>query len=348
MVVKLLDKYLQDQGYVACKTKCEQITEYCKEESNCTNILQVIDYKEDSQIDCATVEEQKNMALETANGDVHIMTLVFYDNLTNALSLMQDEYMCWFIDKKELILADNFNRVEDFYGLKAELSGWLSETKALLQSGDVTAISDRLMSRQEKEVYEKRKKKKPSPVSVILVVVNSIIYLACYVIGDAFIASGQMDYELVGSGEIYRFLTAMFLHGGIQHLAGNMILLYFMGEMIEHKTGSGKYAVIYLLSGIMGNVVSYMYEMLSGARYVSVGASGGVYGIIGAVAYLVLRKTKGLNVDPKRLLVMLGLCVYSSFATPHVDFAAHIGGLIAGFVITALLCPRGGKAESES
>ena len=120
------------------------------------------------------------------------------------------------------------------------------------------------------------------------------------------------------------------------------------GEMVENKTGSVKYGIIYLVSGIMGNVVSYMYEIISGVRYVSVGASGAVYGIIGALIYLVLRKTDGLNIQIKRLILMVAYCVYSSFATAHVDFAAHLGGLLFGFVITALLCPKGGNAKSES
>lgn len=333
---------------MACKTKYPQITEYYKEENSCVNVLQVIDYKEGCEIDNNSFIEQNKLVAESVKTDVHIMTIVFYDNYAEALACVFDEYMCWLIDKKEIAFADNSDRVEDFYGLKSELNTWLSETKILLQSGDVNAISDKLMSQREKEEYDRKKSKKPSPVSVVLVVLNSLMFMSCFVIGEAFISSGQMNYELVSKGEVYRFLTAMFLHGGIQHLAGNMILLYFMGEMIENKIGSVKYAIIYFVSGIIGNVISYTYEMISGARYVSIGASGAVYGIIGALAYLVLIKTKGLNVDPRRLLIMLGLCVYSSFATPHVDFAAHIGGLAAGFIITALLCPKGGKAESES
>ena len=255
--------------------------------------------------------------------------------------------MCWLINKQTFELDTN-NKVEDFYGLKEDLSEWLISTKKLLESGDINEIGKQMMNQQEKEVYEKRKLKKPSPVSVTLVVVNTIIYLTYYIIGEPFMESGQMDSVLVGQGQIYRFVTAMFLHGGIQHLASNMILLYFMGEMVENKTGSFKYGIIYLVSGIMGNVVSYMYEIISGVRYVSVGASGAVYGIIGALIYLVLRKTDGLNIQIKRLILMVAYCVYSSFATAHVDFAAHLGGLLFGFVITALLCPKGGNAKSES
>ena len=90
-----------------------------------------------------------------------------------------------------------------------------------------------------------------------------------------------------------------------------------------------------------------MYRLNLPGEYASIGASGAVYGIIGAMLYLVVRKTKGMNIQIQRLLVMIAYCVYSSFATAHVDFAAHLGGLVFGFIITALLCPRGGSARSE-
>lgn len=343
MIVKLLEKYMQDRGYFIGRTKYPEITEYLKEENSCINIIQVVDCKEGSLISNDQFLQQNVSILSSMKKEVHIMNIVFYENLSDAISLVKDEYMCWLIDRQTFSIYDEDNRVEDFYGLRDELNRWLMETKTLLESGNLNAIREQLMNQQEKEVYEKKKLKKPSPVSVTLVIINTIIYLTYFVIGEPFIESGQMDSVLVSQGQIYRFLTAMFLHGGIQHLASNMILLYFMGEMVENKTGSVKYGIIYLISGLMGNVVSYTYELISGVQYVSVGASGAVYGIIGALIYLVLKKTEGLNIQINRLILMVAYCVYSSFATAHVDFAAHLGGLFFGFIITALLCPRGGK-----
>lgn len=349
MIVKLFEKYLQDHGYVMHRTQYPEITEYFKEESSSINILQVVEVKTDTSLDNAKFLEQKNqISVKMSGKDAHVMTLVFYDDYTNALSIAWDEYMCWFIDKKSFKIAPVEDRVEDFYGLKDELTGWLDEIRVLYESGDVNAISERLMNRQEKENYEKRKKKKPSPVSVTIVVITSIIYMTSVVIGEAFVASGQMDKTLITQGQYYRFFTAMFLHAGMEHLIGNMLLLYVMGEVVENRTGSVKYAFIYILSGIIGNVVSYVYRLGIPGEYVAIGASGAVYGIIGSMLYLVIRKTKGMNIPIKRMLIMVAYCIYSSFATAHVDYAAHIGGLLGGFIITALLCPKGGKAEGES
>ena len=348
MVIKLLEKHLQDLGYVVCATKYPQITEYIKEENGYVNILQVIDYKLDCTLTKEQVFEQKNNVSNTVKKDTHIMTIMFYEDFDRAYDCVKEEYMCWLIDKHSLTMASMPEQIQDFYGLRNEINEWLVETSKLLQSGDMDAIGQKLMNQQERLIYEEKKKRKPSPVSVMLVIINTIIYLTSYIIGEPFIVSGQMDSFLVKQGEIYRFVTAMFLHGGLQHLASNMILLYFMGEIVENKTGSVKYAVIYLVSGIMGNVVSYIYEILSGVVYVSVGASGAVYGIIGALLYLVIKKTPDLNIQLKRLLLMVVYCIYSSFATAHVDFAAHIGGMVFGFIITALLCPKGGRTKGES
>lgn len=348
MVTKLLDKYLQDEGYVALKMPYPQLTEYVREEANSITILQVMDLNSEDMVSREQFLEIKDKTRNAPGKDVHVMNLVFYNDYETAVSIVKDEYMCWLIDRKSLVINNDEGRVEDFYGLKDELAAWLENTRILLEKKDMKALGDMLMTRQEREVQEKRRKKKPAPVTVVLVIINCLIYSTYFIVGEAFNESGLMNSELINEGQIYRFVTAMFLHGGIEHLISNMLLLYLLGEVVENKVGSVKYAIIYLVSGILGNVVSYSYVMLSDKAYVSLGASGAVYGIIGAMLYLVIKKTEGLNIPIKRMLFMIAYCIYSSFATAHVDYAAHMGGLIFGFIVTALLCPRGGKAKNES
>lgn len=348
MVIKLLDKYLQDQGYVSFKMPYPNITEYVKDEGNCINVLQVMDISQDSEITKEQFLDIKNRVRNVPGKDVHVMNLAFYDDYDKALSVVQDEYMCWFINKKQQSLDNNEGRVEEFYGFKAELASWLDDTRNLLASGDMKAIGDKLLNQQEREIREKRSKKKPAPVTVILVIINCLIFSTSIIVGDIFNENWMMNSVLISEGQYYRFFTAMFLHGGIEHLLSNMLLLYLLGEVVENKLGSVKYSIVYFISGILGNVVSYTYVIMSNKDYVSLGASGAVYGIIGAMLFLVLKKTEGLNIPVKRMLIMVAYCIYSSFATAHIDYAAHMGGLVFGFIVTALLCPRGGKAKDES
>ena len=361
MVVRLFEKYMQDMGYDILPTSYPQIKEYIKEENGYANIIQVIELKNEPPFDHdGFIAFTKDVSSMIRDKDLHVMSLVFSEDCSIARNMVENEYMCWIIDSRELVFIDReCEEAEDFYGLRGILTGWLKETKALLDSQDMHAISDKLLNNEERESLKEKNSRKPSPVAVTLVVVNSLLFLTSVVIGNVasngtnpFVSAGQMDYNRLIEGEYYRFLTAAFLHSGIQHLIGNMILLYFMGEMVEHHIGSVKFSIVYLLSGILGNVVSYTYEALSGSRYVSIGASGAVYGIMGALLYLVLKKTHGINIPVKRMILVLAYCIYSSFATDHVDYAAHIGGLIGGFILTTLICEltkkRGGESEIES
>ena len=348
MIIRLFEKYMQDIGYEISLTEYPEIKEYIKDENSCVNILQVVDANSQSGLDHPMLKKQTLNICQTVHGkDVHVMNLIFFDNEDKARDIAGDEYMCWLIDKLNYQLVIPKDRVEDFYGLKGILENWLSETGYLLDSGDMHAINEKLMTNDEREAYLKKSSKKPAPVAVTLVIVNTLVFLTSVIIGNIaangenpFIASGRMEFDPVINGEYYRFISAMFLHSGVQHLISNMVLLYFMGEMVENKTGSVRFAIIYLVSGIMGNVVSFGYEWITYTRYTSVGASGAVYGIMGALLYLVIKKTEGLNIPIKRMILLVAYCLYSSFASSHIDYAAHIGGLVFGFIMAFIVCAK--------
>lgn len=346
MVVKIFEKYMQDAGYVVFNTQYPDVKEYIKEENGFVNILQVFNVNDDSDMDHETlINQSQNIRASMEDKDVHIMNLIFSGDMTKAEKIASDEYMCWTIDKQNISLIEDDSRIEDFYGLKQDLLKWIEETRILIGSNDLRAINEKLMNSSEREEYHEKSKKRPSPVSVVLVIVNVLIFLTSLLIGNAagdapnpFLESGCMEFSAIGDGQFYRLITAMFLHADFQHVISNMLLLYFMGEMVEHKTGSVRFAIIYFVSGIMGNVISYVYELTSGARYTAIGASGAVYGIMGALLFLVIIKTKGLDIPVRRMILMVAYCVYSSFAADHIDYAAHLGGLFIGFLLTAILC----------
>ena len=106
----------------------------------------------------------------------------------------------------------------------------------------------------------------------------------------AFMAThGAMLTQDVVGGKWYELFTSMFLHFGIDHLASNMIVLIAVGLPLENLLGSGRYAVIYLVSGLAGNVLSAAAELKTGDFAVSAGASGAVLGLMGAVIYCLIR-----------------------------------------------------------
>ena len=144
--------------------------------------------------------------------------------------------------------------------------------------------------------------------------------------------------------QFWRFFTAMFLHFGITHLANNMIILACMGSRLEKAAGHLKFAVIYLLSGIGGGVLSYFVMLATGDYAVSAGASGAIFGVIGGLLYIVIRQKGNVEgMTPQGVMIMLVLSLYFGFTTAGVDNWCHVGGLISGFVLTIILYH--GKAQ---
>lgn len=176
-------------------------------------------------------------------------------------------------------------------------------------------------------------------VTIALVAINIIIYIYCTYMGEVVYNVGCMDAERVLlDGEYYRFFTCMFMHGGIDHIFSNMIFLAALGEMLERVIGHVRFAVLYLLSGIGGSLFSIANVVLSGNYHTAIGASGAVFGLIGAMLILVVIHNghyEGISI--KRMVFAIAYMVYSGMRSQNVDNAAHIGGLIFGVLIMAVM-----------
>ncbi len=188
---------------------------------------------------------------------------------------------------------------------------------------------------------------KSSYINSFIIVLNIAIFIYSFFAKDAFIARFDHRSELILAGkEYYRLVTAMFLHADLEHLFSNMLILFFVGANVEYDIGHIPYILLYFLSGITGNLVSTYFDYRTGEFIPAIGASGAVFGIIGAVAVIVffgrhnLRKGSNLMM---RLALMIALSVYSGFTADNIDNAAHIGGLIGGAVIALLITIIGKK-----
>lgn len=177
-------------------------------------------------------------------------------------------------------------------------------------------------------------------VSAILVVVNVIVFIICTFTGDLLYNMGEMGIEnVIFQKEYGRILWAMFLHGGIHHIFNNMVILFFLGAMIEKEIGHIRYAVFYFLSGIGGNVASLTAKVLTRDMMCSIGASGAVFGLDGVLLALVLFSGRRMeNVTPIRVLLMIVYSLYSGFTGENIDNAAHVGGLLTGFLLGCVMC----------
>ncbi len=149
------------------------------------------------------------------------------------------------------------------------------------------------------------------------------------------------------TGDYYRLLTSAFMHFDLPHLANNMIMLYFVGGYVEKALGGFKYLLCYILCAVGGNLVSNIFYLMFEKAVITVGASGAVFGLAGALAYIIIRhKGHYKDLTLQRMIVFLLLAVYSGISNSGINNAAHIGGLIIGFVISVLFY-RGRESEHD-
>ncbi|CAJ1955085.1 unnamed protein product [Sphenostylis stenocarpa] len=154
---------------------------------------------------------------------------------------------------------------------------------------------------------------------------------------------GALEEDLVvHKYEVWRFFSCMFLHAGVVHLVANMFSLLFIGVRLENEFGFVRIGFLYILSGFGGSLLSMMHMKESATSTVSVGASGALFGLLGAMLSELLtnwsiyaNKCAALT----SLLIIVGLNLAVGFL-PHVDNSAHVGGFSAGFLLGFILLMR--------
>jgi len=177
----------------------------------------------------------------------------------------------------------------------------------------------------------------PHLVTKILIGINLAVFLAVLALGDQLLnrltlIAGAFDPDLgepvgvAAEGEWYRLVTSMFLHEAVWHIFFNMLLLWWLGGPLEQALGRVRYLALYLISGLVGGALTYL---IAAPNQGSLGASGAIYGLLGATVVLMRR----MRYDLRPILVLLAINLVMTFWWEGIAWQAHIGGLIAGVVI---------------
>ena len=173
---------------------------------------------------------------------------------------------------------------------------------------------------------------KEARITIFLISINVLLYFFfSLAFEDLFYQLVQINSKIFVELEIWRLFTSMFLHGDAMHLFSNMIALLLFGTYVELNFSKFEFLLIYVLSGLIGNMFS-LYLLLF--NVISLGASGAIFGLIGATLSLLI-------VERDTPLIMLGLFyvfyfVFSSFS-PGINYFAHIFGLLGGFLMGYVL-----------
>jgi rhomboid protease GluP len=153
------------------------------------------------------------------------------------------------------------------------------------------------------------------------------------------VESGALVRQRVLEGEYWRMLSATMLHGSFDHLLGNCAALYILGMAGEHALGAWRVMLLYLGSGLAGSLAS----VLAGPGP-SVGASGAICGLMGAVVLILYRHRHVFHVRNKEIALVLagwaGYTILMGAIDPRIDNWAHLGGLIGGAVVAMGIRPR--------
>ncbi|HHT97763.1 MAG TPA: rhomboid family intramembrane serine protease [Clostridiales bacterium] len=271
------------------------------------------------------IEWVKKHFAELQYSYIDVLSIVITDSVDNIrkFSLETDTHWGVFVHSEKLIIFEN--QSYDFYGLREIIEIYLMEDKP------------------------EPKKDRPY-ISLVLILINVIVFLSVPTV-KAYTLGATSWAKVVVDKEYHRIISSMFLHADFRHLMNNMFILYVLGENLENLLNRGKYVILYLSSGIVASMISILYYHTRGQNVISIGASGAVYGLMGAfIANIFLEKNKKNKKVKKRTIIIVALLVisflgeeilsnsvFSLISKSNIDHAAHIAGGITGIIIMLIL-----------
>jgi len=188
-----------------------------------------------------------------------------------------------------------------------------------------------------------------APAVLVLILLNLVVFIFEISIGDSndpevLHRVGALEpYSVVVQHEYWRFLTAMFLHGGLLHVGFNVFALYVLGPPLERSIGTIRFAACYLVSGLASGAGVIALTFMGLVRPAQlIGASGCIMGIVGAWAGFLMRHRRVPYARQRLANVAMIVAIQIAFdlSTPQVSMSAHLSGLVAGFFLGLVLAPR--------
>ena len=332
LTLERLENLFAGHDYGKIPSNLPEFNFYCRREVQGITVLHVIDYRQGLYISKDQYTHLKKQIetffRERGEREVHIMTLILCDDTEKAKRLCEEDPFCWIIDSREYRLLVHETQAADFYGWKDILEEYLF----------ALARESAAQKKPAAGAAGKPDWRALSWINVILVSVNVIIFLICTFTGDLLYNKFAFNVTKLWQGEWYRLFTSMFLHWDVEHLFSNMVVLYYVGAIVERRLGPVPYTALYMLSGLAGNVFSMGYEFFAHGYGNSAGASGAVFGVEGALLFLVMAHQGKLeSMTAGRVAFAVAFSLYCGFTSAGVNNAAHVGGVLMGFTAAAVI-----------
>lgn len=307
-------------------------------------VVNLVDYQDPVQSGVTTeiiesVTDSVHRFLQSKGyNDIQVLTLIITYSEYVAEDLAGDRVLYWVLDTYHTLFIQPAGQPDSFGGFEGVMRDVIDT---------LTADIFRQENTVQGYVPQQHKKKKQIRILTmnnLLILINVLVFVRLEMQGSTentlyMLMHGAFYWPLIKeSGELYRFFTCIFIHFGFMHLAGNMITLFYLGDNLERAVGVVKYIIIYVVTGLASSVVSCLYYIIIGKDVVSGGASGAVFGVIGALVYIVtVNKGKLEDLNSVSLILFTGYLLYSGFTSTGVNNAAHIGGFLSGLLIAKFL-----------
>lgn len=234
--------------------------------------------------------------------------------------------------KDENDIKKNDNILKVFPDLKRKLKFTEKGAELFMK---ITKDINRHNQEDAKKVEKVFKNKFPM-ITYILIAINIICYVVPILFGEyqSIIDSFCVHGPSIRYGQYYRLITGAFLHSGIFHLLFNCYALYVLGSQIESFLGKIKFSIIYFVSAVVGSLLSITFN----GNIASIGASGAIFGLMGALLYFGYHYRVYLgNVIKSQIIPLIVFNLILGFTIQGIDNAAHIGGLVGGALTTLAL-----------
>lgn len=323
----------RSSGFSELKTNILGISILRRENAGRTDTFVIVDNSQSPYMDPAQIIHIRKQLETRFAGDLHrnteIMFLILSDNLERDRQLNGSGIKFWILDVYQRRLVIYEDQPEDY-----------ARTRAVIEQMLAPEIN------REELKMTARKQKRPI-VNFLIVAANVIVFILMEMTGSTedtyfMLNNGAAFGELIfKEQEYYRLFTSTFIHFGAYHLLSNMITLLLIGGRAERILGSFRYLLIYLASGVGASLFSSLYYFARGDMVVSGGASGAIFGVIGALLVLIFKNRKVFGgVMRVQFILFVLLILYNGFQNIKVDIVAHLAGLVLGILFTHLSTKR--------
>lgn len=292
---------------------------------------------------------------------VPTMALFLTSDIAHVKEVAQGS-MYWIADEVYGRLVVFEDQPEDFLGLRTMLENNLVFAGESKRSEEAISPEDRKRKQEARRSWDKENRRRKmrgtyenvsrySWVTLVLIALNVFVF----VLTDLFRLRGLLENgclywpSLFYQNEYYRVFTCMFLHADIGHISSNMIALFSIGDIVEREMGHFRFALLYFVSGLLASMTSVCYFYFQRENSSSVGASGAIYGVAGALLMIFLTNS---YLRRRENLIRMGIFVVFLFypmftGTQGIDYAAHLGGFVSGaliYWIQSFVRPKRGRS----